>query len=96
MIRDLMEAVNRRLITCESQSLFIVMAHFMEPNYDEMRKNGKPVDVANECKKLKKYILRYYKETGNYEEHIKSLLTQKLPPPKTRCLTLKEAFFNEV
>jgi hypothetical protein len=34
MIEDLMEAVNRRLISGESPSLFIVMAHFMEPNYN--------------------------------------------------------------
>lgn len=41
-------------------------------------------------------MLRYYKETGIYAHHLKSLFVQKLPPPNTKCFTLKEAFFNEL
>ena len=40
-------------------------------------------------------MIKYYKEAGLYELHLKSLLAQKLPPPNGKCLTLKEAFFSE-
>lgn len=32
----------------------------MEPNYDELRKNGKVVDQVAEGRKLKAHIIRYY------------------------------------
>lgn len=85
----MVEAVNQRLKTAETPCLYIVLAHFMEPNYDELRHNGKPVDEASEGRKLKRYIINYYKETGVYEEHLKSLLVQKLPPLNAKSLTLK-------
>ena len=46
MISELVDTVHRRLLTGETSSLYIVMAHFLEPNYDELRKNGKAVDLA--------------------------------------------------
>lgn len=70
------------------------MAHFMEPNYDALRKNGKPIDAVAESKKLKSHILRYYAESGSSVEALQSLLVQKLPKPTTRTLTLNEAFFH--
>lgn len=60
MIKNLMAAIDARLANGLSPSLFIVLAHFMEPNYDELRKNGKVVDQVAEGRKLKAHIIRYY------------------------------------
>lgn len=97
MIGEMISTINKRLLTGETPCLYLVLAHFLEPNYDELRKNGKPIDIAAENRKLKKHILRYYlSQPGLYHEHLKSLLVQKLPPLNAKSLTLKEAFFNEV
>lgn len=47
MITELAEVVHKRLTTGETPSLYIVLAHFLEPNYDELRKNGKVVDAVS-------------------------------------------------
>lgn len=96
LIKSLVNAIDNRLLTGASPSLFIALAHFMEPNYDELRKNGRPVDVAAESRKLKSHILRYYAETGTSLEPLKALPLQKAPKPGSRSMILSEAFFHEI
>lgn len=93
MIAQWMLAIEKCIKNNENAGLFVVMAHFMEPSYNEVRRKDAAVDVYSESKRLKRHILRYYKEQSN-PSAVFDLLLELKTINKTKHVKIKEALYQ--
>lgn len=93
MIADWMTAVERCIKNGENTGLFVVLAHFMEPNYNEVRRKDASIDLYSESKRLKKHILRHYREMSN-PSAVFDLFLELKPINKTKHVKIKEALYQ--